>query len=146
MHPRVAPRCAEIVLNLMSQMCHLRNRRLRLVHVLLMTIGWTPSPPHRRTSFDVLASNARNAATCPRKKKLRRNIVPHGENIRKTGVYKVGRNNALALPPQLSKQGPLTRGPSPASPLTLPRGATRASAWTRVVLPRVRATSMRGST
>ena len=46
-------------------------------------------------------------------------------------INKGGQFNAIVLPPQSYNQGPLTRGPSKYQP-TLPRGATRASTWTRV--------------
>ena len=102
MRPRVSPRCVESALNLTRSMFHLRDQRLRLAHVLLMTIEWTPSPPPRHTSSDVLSSNACDAGTFPAKKKLRRNIVPYRENVWNNRVYKLGQNNALALLPQLS--------------------------------------------
>ena len=38
----VWPTIAEITINLMRPMFHLRDRRLHLMHVLLMTIRWTP--------------------------------------------------------------------------------------------------------
>ena len=132
MPPRITPRCAEIALNLTRPMFHIRDRWLLLAHMLLMRIGWISSPLHRCTSFDALTSNARDAATCPTKKKLRQNIVPHRENVWKTCGYKLGRNNALALLPQLSNQGPLTCGSFTCQPPYLPRGATRAFAWTNV--------------
>ena len=46
----------------------------------------------------------------------------------------MGRRNTFALPPQTTNYGPLTRGPFTCQPPHLPRGATRASAWTRVAL------------
>ena len=52
--------------------------------------------------------------TC--KRRLRRNIVPHGENRRNLRVYRVGQHNANALPPQSYNQGPLTRGPFTCQP------------------------------
>ena len=39
--PHVSPRCAKIAIDLRSFDVHLRDRRLQIVHVLLMTIGWT---------------------------------------------------------------------------------------------------------
>ena len=74
--------------------------------------------------FNAIASNAPCSGMCPAKKGLDGHIVPHGRIERKTHVYKVGRNNALALSPQLSNQGPLIRGPFTCQP-----PFTRASAW-----------------
>ena len=56
------------------------------------------------------------------KRRILRNIVPHGLKRKISQVYKLGRNNALALPPQYTHQGPLTRGPSKCQPLYSPCG------------------------
>ena len=58
-------------------------------------------------------------ATLPRvlqKLRIRGNIVPHREKERKRPTNPLGRNNAFALPPQYSNQGPLTRGPFTCQP------------------------------
>ena len=98
--------------------------------------------------YNAIASNAPCSGMCPAKKGLDGHIVPHGRIERKTHVYKVGRNNALALSPQLSNQGPLIRGPftcQPPScchvaPLGRPRGLATCHrhlrGWVRVGLPR----------
>ena len=74
-------------------------------------IAWTPSPPYRRDSFDVRVSNAPYSTTSPASQIIVWNIVPHGGNCGKWRVDNVGRNNALALPPQYTNHGPLTCGP-----------------------------------
>ena len=68
-----------------------------------------------------LRSNAPCSATCPAKKKFKRNIVPHKENDRKQRVYNVELLNAFALPTQYYYLGPLPCGPVICQPLTLPR-------------------------
>ena len=76
-----------------------------------MLIRWTKIHRINGRSLVGFRSNAPCSATCPAKKKFHVNIVPHERNNGKTRVYKVGRNNVLALPPQLSNQSPLTCGP-----------------------------------
>ena len=90
------------------------------------------SPRDRLALCDAIASNTRSAATCPAHLKSQGNIVPHGENMWDMWVYKVGCSNAIALPPQLSNQGPLTRGPFTYQPPhchMVPHGRPRGLAW-----------------
>ena len=102
---------------------HLRDQRLRILHVFWWRFGWTPGPYDRRTLFDAIASNTRDATTCLARVRFRGNIVPHGEDGGESRVYKVGQLNAFVLPPQNPNQSPLTRGPSKCQPLHSPRGA-----------------------
>ena len=92
-----------------------------------------PSPRDRRTLCDAITFNAHSAATCPAHLKSHGNIVPHGGNEGKGQVLNVGRRNAFALPPQLSNQGPLTRGPFTCQPPShchvAPPGRPRGLAW-----------------
>ena len=93
-------------------MCHLRcYQSLHLKpcsHMCLDEDRVDPSPHDGRLA---IVSDARNSATCLAKTKTRGNLVLHGRINRKSHVYKLGRCNAFALLPQLSNQGPLTRGP-----------------------------------
>ena len=82
----------------------------------LMVIAWTSSPPYQCASFDARVSNAHNTASCPAKMNFHGNIVSHGRKREDWRVYNLGRNNAFALPPQYSNQGPLTRGPFTCQP------------------------------
>ena len=95
-----------------------------------------PSPRDGRL---VIVFDTRDAATCPVKTKTRGNLVPHGRKNGKSRVYNLGRRNAFALLPQLSNQGPLTRGPFTCQPPchVVPPGRLRGLAWP---MSRVRAT------
>ena len=73
------------------------------------------------------------------KRKIRRNIVPHGERKGKSRVYNLGCSNAFALPPQTPNQGPLTCGPftrQPFSPCGASHGHLRGPAWPPATCPR----------
>ena len=84
-----------------------------------------------------IISDTPRDATSPEKLRIHGNIVPHGRKGWNRWVYKMGRFNAIALPPQSYNQGPLTGGPFAHQPsLTIwhPLGHPRGLAWP---LPRV---------
>ena len=82
--------------------------------------------------------------TC--KEEMCGNIVPHRERNTKPSVYKVGRLNAIALPPQYSNQGPLTCGPfTPQPPCHLAPLTSVHVASCHVSAPPVRRVGLAGS-
>ena len=102
-------------------------------------IAWTRVHEIDAPLITAIASNVHNAATWPAKEKSRGNIVPHGGKRKNRRAENVGRNNVLALLPQYTHQGLLTRGPFTCQPLTshvAPPGCPRRPMWP---LPRVRA-------
>ena len=164
MCPRIPPRCAEIAMNRNRPMkpriifdasfhrwwrwitivdkatCHLRcHRSLHLKPFWRTSLDEDLVDPSPRDGHLAILSNAYDAATCPAKTKTRGNLVPYGIKNRKSRIYKLGRRNAFALPPQLSNQAPLTSGPFTFQPPyhVAPPGHPLGLAWP---MPRVRAT------
>ena len=74
------------------------------------------SPRDQSISVIAIASDAPRDATSLEKLRILGNIVPHRRKGQNRWVYKAGRFNAIALPPQTTNQGPLTRGPSTCQP------------------------------
>ena len=141
-HPRVLPWCAEIAISC-DRLMKPRGARWRVDRVHLNPFKRTcliddrvdPSPCD---GCFAIVSDAHGDATSLAKENFWGNVVPHRRNRGKNRIYKVGRHNLNALLPQYYNQGPLTRGPFTCQPSR--HESTRASAWTRVALPRIRAT------
>ena len=104
----------------------------------LMAIWWTEIHQIKVRKF---ARFHLTRIVTPRVLKLRNtgNIVPHRRKFWKTCVKKEEGPEAFALPPQITHLGQLYPWAHhfPARRLTRHVGATQASAWTRVALPRV---------
>ena len=131
---RIAPRCIDFVINSKHLMFHLRDQQLHLAHVLLMTIKWTFGPHDRRASFDAMASNACDTATCPASVKNPREHSPtrkkKGEivSIKARAVYHKCVTGPILLP------GPTNLWALHLPAPSLQHGATWAPAWTCVAL------------
>ena len=96
--PRVSPRCAKFAFN--PRPSDFINEIDSSVLCTCLIDDPVDSTSMRLTHSDRIRRATQCHVTC--KLKSYGNIVPHGKNNGKTHVYKVGRNNVFALPPQLS--------------------------------------------